>query len=52
MDVVLGQVQHGNYLDEQLQQVMGEWYEPVMFVRNLKNMDAIQARLPFIMKVN
>lgn len=52
MDVVLGQVQHGNYLDEQLQQVMGEWYEPVMFVRNLKNLDAIQARLPFIMKVN
>ena len=40
-------MQSGNYLDEQMKAALGEYYEPMMVVRNLSNRNPIQARLPF-----
>lgn len=38
-------------LDTQLKSTLGEWYEPVMMVKNIQHMDRIQARMmPIIIK--
>lgn len=42
---------NGNYLDDQLQTTLGEYYEPFILLRNIKNMDAIQARVPFYLNL-
>lgn len=36
-----------NYLDEQLKQTLGEYYEPMMFIKNINKHNAIQARIPY-----
>ena len=41
----------GNYLDEQLQATLGEYYEPFKFVKNLNHQSAIQARLPYYINI-
>ena len=41
----------GNYLDEQLQATLGEYYEPFKFVKNLNHQSAIQARLPYYVNI-
>ena len=41
----------GNYLDEQLQATLGEYYKPFTFVKNIHRQNAIQARLPIVMNV-
>ena len=46
-EMLLDRMQSGNYLDEQMQAALGEYYEPMMVVRNLSNRNPIQARLPF-----
>ena len=42
----------GNFLDEQLHLTLGVLYEPFMLTRNIQQMDAIQARMPFRLQVN
>ncbi len=42
---------HGNYLDESLRATLGEYYEPLLFMRDLSHQNAIQARLPFVLKL-
>ena len=41
----------GNYLDEQLQATLGEYYEPFKFVKNMNRQSAIQARLPYYINI-
>ena len=41
-----------HYLSAGLKEQLGEWYEPFRFVKNLKNADHIQARMPFILTIN
>ena len=40
-----------NYLDEQLQATLGEYYEPFKFVKNMNRQNAIQARLPYYLNI-
>ena len=37
----------GNYLDEQLQATLGDYYEPFTYIKNINRQNAIQARLPY-----
>ena len=41
-----------HYLSAGLKEQLGEWYEPFRIVKNLKNADHIQARMPFILTIN
>ena len=41
----------GNYLDEQVRQTLGVYYEPFNFVKNMSNQSAIQARLPYVLEI-
>ena len=40
-----------NYLDEQLQATLGEYYEPFKFVKNMNRQSAIQARLTYYVNI-
>ena len=40
-----------NYLDEQLQATLGEYYEPFKFVKSINRQSAIQARLPYYVNI-
>jgi protease-4 len=40
-----------NYLDEQMRAAMGEYYEPFMLLRQLNQINAIQARVPFFLNI-
>lgn len=42
---------HGTYLDEQLRITLGEYYEPFMWLRNVKEREPVQASLPFVMNI-
>ena len=37
----------GNYLDEKLKATLGEYYEPVMTLKNIKGQNTLQARMPY-----
>lgn len=45
------QDQSGTYLDEQLHQILGSYYEPIRLMNQIRHMDRIQARLPFYLSV-
>lgn len=49
--LMAGTQSSGSYLDGQMRTALGDLYEPTMMMLNLKNMDAIQARIPFYIKV-
>ncbi|MGN0282346.1 MAG: signal peptide peptidase SppA [Prevotella sp.] len=42
---------NGNYLDEQLKANLGEYYEPVMMVKNFSNLHPLQARMPYYLNI-
>ena len=42
---------NGTYLDEQLRQTLGSYYEPIRLMNQIRNMDRIQARLPFYLTI-
>ena len=48
---LLNGVSKKNYLDEQMQAALGEYYEPLRFVKTLNQRSAIQARLPYYMQI-
>ena len=41
----------GSYLDSQLRETLGEYYEPFLFVKNMNRHSAIQARLPYYVNI-
>ncbi len=46
-DHLLDMSNKGSYLDEQMRATLGEYYEPFVFVKNLNQRNAIQARMPY-----
>lgn len=50
-DSMMGTMQSGNYLDEQMRATLGMYYEPFKLLRSLNQIDAIQARVPFFMNL-
>jgi len=40
-----------NNLDEHLQMLLGEYYEPFKIISDFEHMDKVQARLPYIIKI-
>ena len=40
-----------SYLDMQMRETLGEYYEPLMFVKSLNRQNAIQARLPYYVNI-
>ena len=50
-DSIMGTMQNGNYLDEQMRATLGMYYEPFKLLRSLNQIDAIQARVPFFMNL-
>ena len=40
-----------NNLDEQLQSTLGVYYEPFKMVKDIKNQNPIQARIPILISV-
>ena len=40
-----------DYIQGQLAETMGEYYEYVKFIQNVQNMDRIQARMPFDLRI-
>lgn len=47
MESLMDHFQGGNYLDEQMQAALGEFYEPMMMMRNAKQISPIQAHIPY-----
>jgi protease-4 len=47
MDQLLNETKGGNYLDEELQATLGEYYQPIMLMKQIRQMTPIQTRLPY-----
>ena len=41
----------GNYLDEQLKATLGEYYEPVKLIKNVKGQHPLQTRMPYYLVI-
>lgn len=41
----------GTILDEQLRMTLGDYYEPFVMVRNIKEQSPIQARIPYVLNI-
>lgn len=48
---LLNKFNDNNYIEAQARLVLGEYYEPFMLLRTMNKQNAIQARLPFYLKV-
>lgn len=48
---LLNKVSNQNYLDEQMHATLGEYYEPLRFVKSINRQSAIQARLPYYLNI-
>lgn len=48
---LMGSIQSGNYLDEQMRATLGDYYEPFAMLRSINKMNAVQARIPFYMNI-
>ena len=51
LDQLLNQTSGGSYIKAQMRQSLGEYYEPFMLLKNIRNQSAIQARVPFMMNI-
>ena len=47
MEQLMAKTSKGSYLDEQMKETLGEYYQPFMFVKNINKHNAIQARMPY-----
>lgn len=47
IDQLMAGAHSTNYLDEQLRETLGEYYEPFSFVKNMNMHDVLQARIPY-----
>ena len=50
-DLMSSMESKGSYLDAQLRETMGEYYEPFKFVKSMNRQNAIQARLPYYLNI-
>ena len=41
----------GSYLDNEMRQVLGEYYEPLRLVKTINRQSAIQARMPYFLNI-
>ena len=48
---LLSKASKGNYLDEQVQETLGEYYAPFMYLKSINRQNAIQARLPYFLEI-
>jgi len=48
---LLDQATQKSYLDEQMKETLGEYYEPLRLVKNMNRQSAIQARLPYYLNI-
>ena len=52
MDAVLNSMSSsGTYLDEQLRQTLGDFYQPFTMLRSIDKREAIQARIPYAISI-
>ncbi len=51
LDNFLKMTKKGSYLDEGLQAFMGEYYEPFMFIKTIRQKDPVQARIPYYINI-
>ena len=42
----------GSYIDNEMRQALGEYYEPLRLVKTINHQSAIQARLPYYLNIN
>ena len=42
----------GSYIDNEMRQALGEYYEPLRLVKTINHQSAIQARLPYYITIN
>lgn len=47
MEQLMAKAGSKSYIDEQLKETLGEYYEPFSYMKSIGNRDAIQARLPY-----
>jgi protease-4 len=47
MEQLMAKTSKGSYLDEQMKETLGEYYQPFMLVKNINKHNAIQARMPY-----
>ncbi len=51
IDQLMKSTSGGSYVNAQMRQAMGEYYEPFMMLKNISSQSAIQARVPFIVNI-
>ena len=51
LESLISKASTNNYLDEQMQQVLGEYYEPLMYIKAANKMNPVQARLPYFINI-
>ena len=52
MDQIMNSAERGSYIDTQLRETLGEYYSTFMMLKNVDKQSAIQARIPYIVKIN
>ena len=52
LDQLLNQASGGSYVNAQMRQALGEYYQPFMLLKTINSQSAIQARVPFMMNIN
>lgn len=51
MEQLMQSVSTGSYIDDQMRVAMGDYYSTFMLLKNINRQSAIQARMPYIIKV-
>lgn len=51
MEQILNSTNKNNYLDEQMRATLGEYYEPFSYIKGINKQSAIQARLPYFLRI-
>ena len=51
LESLMATTSKNNYLDEQMRQTLGTYYEPFTYLKNINKQSAIQARLPYILEI-
>ncbi len=52
LDQLLGEVRNESYLDDKLRAEFGTYYEAFSILKTINKQSAIQARLPYMLKIN
>lgn len=50
-DSLLGDKAQPDFMEAQLKQTLGEWYEPLQWMRSIQHQNPIQARMPYYLKI-